>query len=124
MALTEHIRHRKGLVVQVEELKPGDVVVVVWHDAAEFRDCQHFYTPGDVGMPGLRYLEMGMVVTNQDGWLRLASSLTYPQEDVGGGVVVKNQYREMPWSWLDRILWFGGAEDTLLDVWDKAQVGK
>lgn len=111
-----------GLKVGVETLKPGDVVVVVWHDASEWRDCSTFYSPKDVGLLGIGRLSIGMVVTNGDGWLRIAENLTYPREGEIKNIVVKNTYHEIPWSWLDKIFLCGSFGELLLDLWEKAGV--
>jgi len=102
-----------------ESLLPGDVVVIAWNDAAEYKNCPIWYKPGETGHPGVRRLEVGVVVTNEDGWLRVAKELTYmrPGEDKNT-VNVKNTYFEMPWSWADTIYHCGSVRSVLTDVWE------
>ncbi len=105
--------------VKVETLVPGDVIVTTWHDAAEYRDSPIYYQPGNVGHPGVRRLAMGLVVTNEDGWLRLATELNYFREgEDKGNVRIKNSYLEIPWGWVDTVLLFGSAREILEDLWE------
>lgn len=114
---------REGPGVVVETLKPGDVVVAVWHDAAEWRDCPTWFSPENIGHPGVRRLLVGIVITNGDGWLRLAETLTYFRDkEERGQVETRNTYYEIPWAWFDKVFLCGSFEELLLDLWEKAGV--
>ena len=107
--------------VKVGSLVPGDVVVLVWRDAAEDRDRSEYYKPGNVGHPGVRRLSTGIVVTNEDGFLRIAERLNYFRESEDrDNVSVRNSYLEIPWGWIDIILHFGSVKDILLELWEAA----
>ena len=109
--------------MKAESLEIGDVVVIVWHDAAVYKDAPEYYKPGNVGHPGVRRLAVGIVVTNEGGWLRLAKELSYLREgEDKNTVTIKNTYLEMPWSWIDKIYKQGSVLELLEDVWEKANV--
>ncbi|MBC8485112.1 MAG: hypothetical protein H8D45_03620 [Bacteroidetes bacterium] len=106
--------------MKASELKVGDVAVIVWHDAAEYQEAPKYYKPGNIGFPGIRQLITGIVVTNENGWLRLAEKLTYFREGETE-VNIRNTYFEMPWSWIDAISQMGSVLELLEDVWEKAK---
>lgn len=110
-----------GTCVDVKTLKAGDVVVIIWHDASTFRDTTVFYTPTNVGVPGVCNLTVGVVVTNEGGYVRIAHDLSYidPDDEVRS---VRNTYIELPHCWLNDVQVFGSAIETLRDIWDKAGV--
>ncbi len=105
----------------MKNLKIGDVVVIVWHDAAEYKDTSKYYKPGNVGHPGVRRLEIGIVVTNENGWLRLTKELSYLRKDEDKETVtIKNTYFEVPWSWIDKIYKKGSVRKLLEKVWENS----
>jgi len=108
--------------VKAEGLEPGDVVVIIWHDATLYQNTPKYFNPDNVGTPGLRRLEVGVVVTNGNGWLRVAKELTYVRagEDMDD-ITIKNTYCDMPWGWEDVIYHCGSVKKVLLDVWEKAK---
>ena len=109
--------------MKTKSLEVGDVVVIVWHAAAVYKDTPEYYKPGNVGHPGVRRLVVGIVVTNEDGWLRLAKELSYLREgEDKSTVTIKNTYFELPWSWIDKIYKKGSVKKLLEDVWEKASV--
>jgi len=107
--------------MKASELNIGDVVVVVWHDAVEYQGAAVYYKPGEIGFPGVRRLVTGIVVTNENGWLRLAERLTYFR-DGETDVNIRNTYFEMPWSWIDVVYLQGSVKGLLEDVWELANV--
>ncbi len=108
--------------MKASELRIGDVVVLVWHDAAIYKDASKYYKPGNVGHPGVRRLEVGVVVTNGGGWLRIAKELSYLREGEDKNTIhIKNTYFEMPRSWLDKVYRFGSALELLENVWLRAE---
>ena len=105
--------------MDVTTLKPGDVVVIIWQDAATFRDTEIFYTPTKPGSAGVQNVTIGVVVTNEGGYVRIAQDLSYVDPD-DEPRIIKNTYVELPHCWLDDVQVFGSAIETLQDIWNRA----
>ena len=106
--------------MDMTELKPGDVVTILWHDASVFRDALIFYSPTNPGSPGVCNLTVGGVVTNYAGYVRLAQDLSYIEPD-DEPRTIKNSYIEIPHAWLDCVQVFGSALELLEDIWRRAK---